>query len=97
MGWNTSHGVIMRSYTSHEALGQQIAKVTTAAQWTTVAALFNRGNGEPFSVAPADAGAMAEVLETVARLVPQDWESACYGLAAAAHNAYDAGQPWLWS
>jgi hypothetical protein len=96
MVWQTSHGARERSYSSHEELGRQLAKVTSAPQWAVLAPLFTRPGGSPFPVTPADAGAMATVFEDVEPLMPQDWRFACRDLAAAARRACADRQTWEW-
>jgi len=97
MGWTMSHGAGQRSYGGHEDLGHELAKVATQEQWNTVAVLFNRRDGNPFPVTPADAGAMAKVFEAVDSLVPEYWRPAFRSLAAAARRAHTARETWRWS
>ncbi|MBC3844703.1 hypothetical protein GXW82_44415 [Streptacidiphilus sp. 4-A2] len=96
MGWTVSHGAGCHSYASNEAFGRELSKVTTGQQWNTVAVLFDRRNGEPFPVTPADAAAMADVFEDVDPLVPEDWRPWCQRLAAAARRAHAARETWRW-
>ncbi|MFF4574857.1 hypothetical protein [Streptomyces sp. NPDC001410] len=103
MGWNVSHdtnqhGEFRRSYTSMSNLAQQLAHVLTASDWRSIAYLFNRPSGDPFTVDPAEAGRVAQVLHTAAthQLMPGDWGATANELADAADRAAAAGQPWEW-
>lgn len=103
MGWNISHGTnasgeFRRSYTSMSNLAQQLAHVLSAADWRSIAYLFNRPDGDPFTVAPAEAGRVARVLCRAAdhRLMPGDWVTTVEELADTAIRAATANEPWTW-
>ena len=103
MGWNVSHGTnangeFRRSYTSMSNLAQQLAHVLSTSDWRSIAYLFNRPSGDPFTVAPAEASRVADVLRTAAvhRLMPGDWGATADELADAADRAAYAGEPWTW-
>lgn len=104
MGWNISHGTdqygqMSRSYTQMSNLGQQIANALTWRDRRKVRHLFDRRSGDPFTVPPAEARRIAQILRTAAqhRRMPADWASDTNLLADTAHRAAAAGQAWEWS
>ena len=103
MGWNISHGAnanseFRRSYTSMSNLAQHLAHVLTASDWQSIVYLFNRRDSDPFTVAPAEARRVAQVLRRAAahRLMPGDWGATADELADTADRAASADQPWTW-
>lgn len=104
MGWTISHGtnrwgIITRSYSGMAEFGQQLAHILPGAEWRTVAVIFNRGSGDPFSIPPKEAARMATVLRKAGnhRLMSRDWAPTAHELADAADRAAVARQPWEWS
>lgn len=104
MGWNISHGTnqfgeMRRSYTSIANLAKHVAHVLPARDWATVAPVLNRRSGDPFELAPREAGRVASVLFTAAAhsKMPPDWAATVHELASTAARAAEASQPWKWS
>ncbi|KPI12058.1 hypothetical protein OK074_2679 [Actinobacteria bacterium OK074] len=103
MGWNISDGTsqngeFRRSYTTMSNLARQLAHVLRGGDWASIAYLFNRPDGDPFTVEPGEAGRVAVVLDAAAahRLMPPDWAVTAQELAQSARRAAGAGQAWSW-
>ena len=103
MGWNISHRPdtddMRRSYTSIHNLGQQLAHVLPARDWSRVRALFDSRSGDPFTVKPNDAGDMARILNAAAQhpKMPRDWARDARQLAESAQAAANTRSPWAWT
>jgi hypothetical protein len=103
MGWTISHApygeTIRRSALSIGNLGRELAHVMPSRDWRTVAFLFTPKSGDPFDVAPADAGRIANALNLAAvhPLMPADWGELARQIAAAADTAAKNREPWHWS
>ncbi|WP_262062633.1 hypothetical protein [Streptomyces sp. STR69] len=103
MGWNISHGTnpngeVRRSYTSVDNLAKQLAHVLPAADWRSIAYVFNRPSGDPFTVLPHEADRIANILMRAAHapLTPRNWQGEAEAFAMAAATAADADEPWIW-
>ncbi|MFE7118349.1 hypothetical protein ACFU99_23335 [Streptomyces sp. NPDC057654] len=99
MGWTISHSTAQPSYTTVSNLAAQLAHVLRGQEWRSIAYLFNRPTGDPFSVPPTEAADVARILRRAAGhgLMPADWARLTRTLADAAARAAGAGQPWAWS
>lgn len=102
--WNISHGTNQygkerRSCTTIGNLAQHLAHVLPAADWRSIAYLFNRRTGQPFTVPEAEADRISQVLYRAAAhsLMPADWAAETNCVADAAARAARAGDPWAWS
>lgn len=98
MGWTWDHAVGhgMRSYNAHHNLGQHLGQITPRTDWQTISPLFNRGDGEPFTVTARDAGRMATTFASLAPLTDPTWQQPVRELAASARSAARNNSTWNW-
>lgn len=106
MSWTISHGAPGgrfgdRHIRSGEQVGEWRDALTqmplSARDRAIVEPLTRRRTGDPFTIPPARAGAIAAVLRGVQRQMPRAQREMHETLTAAAERAAAAGQPWEWS
>lgn len=105
MSWTISHGTPGGRFGDrHVRSGKQVddwrkamANMPLSARdRAVVEPLTQRRSGDPFTVPPARAGAIAAVLRSI-ELMPRAQRETNETLAAAAERAAAAGEHWVWS
>jgi hypothetical protein len=99
MVWSWDHNQTggCRSYTSHAALGEHLARIAPRREWEAISSLFNRADSDRHDVQPDQARRMGEAFKALAPLADPDWRRACYELGAAAAEASRTNSVWHWS
>lgn len=100
MSWSISHGGTPRgtfSGTQIGELGDELKAKASWSQWRRVKAVFTRRSGDPFDLAPAQAGlAGAALLEAASRLSADNAANARQ-IGESALRAARSNEKWEWS
>lgn len=100
MGWNIGTdrqpALMNRSSGSIDNLARTAAHALSARDWRKLRPILQRGGGDPFTVAPKDAGKAADLLDQAAADMPANWAADARELAATARHAANARQNWTW-
>ena len=106
MTWTISHGTPGGRFDGHHSrsYGQvgnwrdALTQMPLSARDRSIVEPLTRGrSGDPFSIPPARAAAIATVLRSVQRQMPRAQREMNETLAAAAERAAAANEPWEWS
>ncbi len=100
MSWSISHGGTPRgtfSGTQIGELGDELKAKASWSQWRRVKAVFACRSGDPFDLAPAQAGLAGAALLAAAPRLSADSAANARQIGDSALRAARAGERWEWS